>query len=223
MLGSETDDVFKNITHLILDEVHERDVNTDLLMIAVRNALKQNIGLKIVLMSATLDSSQFSDYFGKCPIIHVPGRLFNIEVLYLDQILMETGYNTEEVYQVTNLRQEIDQQLLQHVIMHIHTHNPTDGAILVFLTGYQDIMNQKDLIEKHFYEKGYQNYQLFVLHSAVEELRVFDSMPFGIRKIVLSTNIAETSLTIEDVVIIAHFIKSQKIKSKCIVAKNSFY
>lgn len=113
---------------------------------------------------------------------------------------------TLAAYQMTNFSMksnEIDHELLQHVIKHIHTNNSTDGSILVFLPGYEDIMTQKDMIETRF---TMNNYQLFVLHSGVngtnapEQARVFDRMPTGIRKIILSTNIAETSLTINDVV-----------------------
>lgn len=113
-------------------------------------------------------------------------------------------------YQTTSRRlmisNSIDHELLQHVLMCIHTEKPLDGSILVFLPGYDDIMQQKRLIENRFYMK---NYQLFVLHSRVngnnntEQKKVFERMPVGIRKIILSTNIAETSITINDVV--GHF------------------
>lgn len=109
---------------------------------------------------------------------------------------------TLTAYQLT-LFNDIDHDLLYHVISYIHKTKPTDGSILVFLPGYDDIMKQKDMIEQRFQAN---NFQLFVLHSGVngsntsEQLRVFESMPTGIRKIILSTNIAETSLTINDVV-----------------------
>lgn len=109
---------------------------------------------------------------------------------------------TLTAYQMTGFN-EIDHELLQHVISYIHMEKPTDGSILVFLPGYEDIMTQKEMIENRFQVN---NYQLFVLHSGVngtnstEQTRVFDRMPQGIRKIILSTNIAETSLTINDVV-----------------------
>lgn len=115
---------------------------------------------------------------------------------------------TLTAYQMTGLN-EIDHELLHHVILHIHLEKSTDGSILVFLPGYEDIMSQKEMIETRFQMN---NYQLFVLHSGVngtnsaEQTRVFDRMPQGIRKIILSTNIAETSLTINDVVCITSFI-----------------
>lgn len=114
---------------------------------------------------------------------------------------------TLTAYQMTGFN-EIDQELLHHVILSIHLEKPTDGSILVFLPGYEDIMTQKEMIETRFQVN---NYQLFVLHSGVngtnsaEQTRVFDRMPQGIRKIILSTNIAETSLTINDVVSVRYF------------------
>lgn len=114
---------------------------------------------------------------------------------------------TLAAYQMTGMN-DIDHELLHHVILHIHNGKPIDGSILVFLPGFEDIMTQKDLIEQRFQGN---NYQLFVLHSGVngtnsaEQTRVFDRMPQGIRKIILSTNIAETSLTINDVVRLSAF------------------
>lgn len=115
-------------------------------------------------------------------------------------------------YQMTNRRlmssNSIDHELLQHVIMYIHTEKPIDGSILVFLPGYNDIMQQKRMIVNRFFMN---NYQLFVLHSQVngsnakEQKKVFHRMPAGIRKIILSTNIAETSVTINDVVCLAKY------------------
>lgn len=98
---------------------------------------------------------------------------------------------------------DIDHQLLFRLIVHLHRETPQTGSILVFLPGIDDIMMQKDMIEMKLNES---DYELFVLHSGVngtnafEQNRVFDKMPPGIRKIILSTNIAETSITINDVV-----------------------
>lgn len=204
-------EVYKNLTHLILDEVHEREKVTDFLLIAIREALQANPHLKVILMSATLDSQQFSEYFSNCPVIDVPGRLFDVEVMHLDEVTNIIGYKKKEIPNGLQPRKkhpnenedEIDHELLQKCIMHIHTKKPVDGSILVFLPGFKDIMTQKKMIETKFHMN---NYELFVLHSGVngiksnEQSNVFNRMLPGIRKIILSTNIAETSLTINDVV-----------------------
>lgn len=106
-------------------------------------------------------------------------------------------------YQLTSATDEIDHHLLVATIKFLHLNQPCDGSILVFLPGYDDIMASKELIESHLPEM---NYQLFVLHSGMQgtnqsdQKRVFQRLPKGMRKIILSTNIAETSLTIDDVV-----------------------
>lgn len=82
---------------MILDEVHEREKVTDFLLIAIKDALKENPHLKVILMSATLDSEQFSRYFNECPVINVPGRLFDVEIFHLGDILMATEYKTKHM------------------------------------------------------------------------------------------------------------------------------
>lgn len=104
MTGCEQEEVYKNITHLIIDEVHEREKVTDFLLIAIRDAVQVNKHLKVILMSATLDSELFSSYFGNCPVINVPGRTFDVEIKHLDHILMETSYKSKkmEIYMAEN-------------------------------------------------------------------------------------------------------------------------
>lgn len=191
---------------------------------AARRAIEENPNLKVISMSATLDAEKFSEYFKSCPKINIPGRMYEVEVLYLETVLIQSRYTTEQMEKYVMDRQriepverdeilltaykstldsstQIDHNLLVHVITYIHSSTSTDGCILVFLPGYQDIVEQHDLIVDQFNEDGRQNYRLFVLHSGVEDnANVFDKMPHGIRKIVLTTNIAETSITIDDVV-----------------------
>lgn len=107
--------MYRNITHLIIDEVHEREKVTDFLLIAIRDAIRINKRLKVILMSATLDSEQFSEYFDKCPVINVPGRLFDVEIFHLADVLIATGYKSKkmDIYMAENqgpkiLRQNIE-------------------------------------------------------------------------------------------------------------------
>lgn len=97
MTGTSNSEVFKTITHLILDEVHEREKTTDFLLIAIRDAVKVNPHLKVILMSATIDSELFSGYFDNCPVINVPGRLFDVNVQYLDDILYSMKYSSKKM------------------------------------------------------------------------------------------------------------------------------
>lgn len=97
LTGFKNVNFYENITHLIIDEVHEREKVTDFLLIAIRNILNDHQHLKVILMSATIDSDMFSDYFNGCPVINVPGRLFNVEVYHLAEILMMMDYKTDEM------------------------------------------------------------------------------------------------------------------------------
>lgn len=97
LMGSKSGEIFHSVTHLLLDEVHEREKITDFLLIAIKEGLAINPNLKIVLMSATIDSEIFSKYFFDCPVINVPGRTFDVSVIYLGEILMMTKYKTKRM------------------------------------------------------------------------------------------------------------------------------
>lgn len=83
----------REITHLVLDEVHERSIDSDFLLIVLKRLLTQRRDLKVVLMSATVDAERFSRYLGGAPILNVPGRTFPVQVRYLEDAIEATGYN----------------------------------------------------------------------------------------------------------------------------------
>lgn len=83
----------REVTHLILDEVHERSIDSDFLLIVLRRLLTQRKDLKVVLMSATVDAGRFSAYLGNAPILNVPGRTYPVEVRYLEDAIELTDYN----------------------------------------------------------------------------------------------------------------------------------
>ncbi|XP_015520709.1 3'-5' RNA helicase YTHDC2 [Neodiprion pinetum] len=91
------DSALATITHIIVDEIHERDRFCDFLLIALKDALVKFRSLKVVLMSATMDTSIFLKYFNHCSVINVPGRLYDVEVLYLEDILKVTNYMTKDM------------------------------------------------------------------------------------------------------------------------------
>lgn len=83
------------VTHLVLDEVHERSIDSDFLLIVLKGLLKRRPDLKVVLMSATVDAERFSAYLGGAPVLNVPGRTFPVQVRYLEDALELTGYNPD--------------------------------------------------------------------------------------------------------------------------------
>uniref|UniRef100_A0A8C3AZL0 RNA helicase n=1 Tax=Cyclopterus lumpus TaxID=8103 RepID=A0A8C3AZL0_CYCLU len=182
----------KGISHVVVDEVHERDINTDLLLALLRSSLKENPDLRVVLMSATGDKQRLSDYFGGCPIVKVPGFMHPVKDRYLEDVLREMGRPVD----VTP-----DADFVADVIEHIDRCGEP-GAVLCFLPGWQDIKAvQEKLQAKRHFSSGSQ--MILPLHSSLSVLdqqAVFQHPQEGQRKIVLATNIAETSITIDDIV-----------------------
>lgn len=87
----QSNPTLKGISHVVVDEVHERDINTDLLLALLRSGLKENPDLRVVLMSATGDNQRLAKYFGGCPIVKVPGFMHPVRDRYLEDVLREMG------------------------------------------------------------------------------------------------------------------------------------
>ncbi|XP_068587812.1 ATP-dependent RNA helicase DHX30 [Cebidichthys violaceus] len=197
----------KGISHVVVDEVHERDINTDLLLALLRSSLKENPDLRVVLMSATGDKQRLSEYFGGCPIVKVPGFMHPVRDKYLEDVLSEMGRPLPAQKRVETDkrggREDItpDVDLVADVIEHIDRCGEP-GAVLCFLPGWQDIRAVQEKLEgrRHF-SSGSQ--MILPLHSSLsvsDQQAVFQHPQVGQRKIVLATNIAETSITIDDIV-----------------------
>ncbi|KAI1633335.1 P-loop containing nucleoside triphosphate hydrolase protein [Biscogniauxia mediterranea] len=86
----------REITHLVLDEVHERSIDSDFLLIVLKKLLVRRKDLKVILMSATVDAERFSNYLGRAPVLNVPGRTFPVQVKYLEDALELTGYTLDQ-------------------------------------------------------------------------------------------------------------------------------
>jgi len=189
-----SDPALSRYSVVILDEAHERTVSTDVLMGLLKELMSKNKRLKIVVMSATLDSGKFVDYWDSAPLIQVPGRMHPVEIFYTQE--PEPDYFEAAV----------------RTIIQIHACEG-EGDILVFLTGALEIDNCVRRVQEEVQRMGSQVGPINVipLYSSLPpqmQQRIFQPAPPPSvtgkpgRKIVVSTNIAETSLTIDGVVFV---------------------
>eukprot|EP00026_Physarum_polycephalum_P000203 Phypoly_transcript_00203.p1 GENE.Phypoly_transcript_00203~~Phypoly_transcript_00203.p1 ORF type:complete len:1178 (-),score=157.51 Phypoly_transcript_00203:119-3652(-) len=202
----QADPTLKTVSHLFMDEIHERDINSDILLMVLHDVLKKT-DVKVVLMSATLDATLFSKYFGGCPIIDIPGRTFPVTDYFLEDIDRMIGkpHHNEE---------EIDNRLIEDLILHICNKTPPQGGILVFLPGWDEIQSLNGRLRANPRFSNPQYFLIIPLHSSVASIHqrsIFSRPAPGCRKIVISTNIAETSITIDDIV---YVIDAGRVKTK---------
>ncbi|XP_051119224.1 DExH-box ATP-dependent RNA helicase DExH3 isoform X2 [Andrographis paniculata] len=250
----------RGVTHVIVDEIHERGMNEDFLLIVLKDLLPRRPELKLILMSATLNSELFSSYFSRAPTLHIPGFTFPVRTHFLENVLEMTGYRLTTYNQIDNYGQEkmwkmqkqavrkrktqiassvedalmaadfreyspqvreslsywnpdsVGFNLIEHVLSHI-CHKERPGAVLVFMTGWEDINSLKDQLQAHPLLGDPNRVLLLACHGSMassEQKLIFDKPADGIRKIVLATNMAETSITINDVVFVVDCGKAKE-------------
>ncbi|MDB6068167.1 MAG: hrpA [Pedosphaera sp.] len=178
---TQGDPLLSEYNAIIIDEAHERSLNIDFLLGYLKGLLVKRRDLKLIITSATIDTEAFSRAFDNAPIIEVSGRLFPVEVVYapFDAVSEENGDTT-----FIDAAVRATEQIL---------YEPGDGDVLIFMPGERDIRETSDLLEGRFSSEA-EIIPLFGRLSSGDQQRVF--APSGRRKIIIATNIAETSLTI---------------------------
>lgn len=284
------DVIMDDVSHLIIDEVHERDINIDFLLVILKKIMRQRAAAgrstpKVVLMSATIDTELFASYFQEitaegvkvdCPALNVPGRTFPVKEIFLPDIVRDlkiahsalalriieddkastdylranssflldrsktegiaTSHTAKDEELVIDWKQEkrytsegdlvnvssqkddglVPYGLVAATVAHI-ANQSTEGAVLVFLPGIDDILKVDRLLRgKQTFGINFNDeskFRLHMLHSSLSgtQTEVFNPVPPGCRKIILSTNIAETSITIPDV---QYVVDTGKLKEK---------
>ncbi|MFD6528425.1 ATP-dependent RNA helicase HrpA [Streptomyces sp. NPDC060184] len=168
---------------IIIDEAHERSLNIDFLLGYLARLLPKRPDLKVVITSATIDPERFARHFGDAPIVEVSGRTYPVEVRY--RPLLEEGGEDADRDQITAICEAVDE---------LQSAGP--GDILVFLSGEREIRDTADALGKRNLRHT-EVLPLYARLSHAEQHRVFQRTPSGIsRRIVLATNVAETSLTV---------------------------
>ncbi|KAJ5102093.1 hypothetical protein NUU61_004315 [Penicillium alfredii] len=207
-----------DVSHVVVDEVHERSLDTDFLLALLRDVLRHRKDLKVILMSATLDAGIFMDYFGgkkSVGLINIPGRTFPVKDYYLDDVVRDTGFAPElcDSFEddpdatrgeeslgkaLRSVGMGINYELIASTVRYIDAQlGNQPGGILIFLPGTLEIERCLTAV------KRIPSTHPLPLHASLlpaEQRRVFQSPPKGKRKVIAATNVAETSITIEDVV-----------------------
>jgi ATP-dependent RNA helicase DHX57 len=264
----QSDPTLNGISHVMIDEVHERSVDSDFLLIILREVLKKRKDLKVVLMSATINQELFSSYFNGAPAIEIPGFTHPVEDFYLEDILemtsyvshmpmvknlkkseedeatsgshlpkgewaqwqipyLEKGFGEHTVRTLARYRNQdkIDYDLVASAVKHIVDNETvkieggSEPAVLIFMPGAMEIKRCVEALEERLGNRS--EFEILPLHanlSPQEQTRVFKAVPNHVRKIVVATNVAETSITIEGVV---YVIDSGRVKETQFAAANN--
>ncbi|MFF7970340.1 ATP-dependent RNA helicase HrpA [Streptomyces sp. NPDC007905] len=176
----QTDRELRAYDTIIIDEAHERSLNIDFLLGYLAQLLPKRPDLKVVITSATIDPERFSRHFGDAPIVEVSGRTYPVEVRY--RPLLEEESEDVDRDQITAITDAVEELMAEG-----------RGDILVFLSGEREIRDTADALEKKKY-RFTEVLPLYARLSHAEQHRVFQ--PHTGRRIVLATNVAETSLTV---------------------------
>lgn len=184
------DPMMNKYSVIMVDEAHERSLNIDFVLGLLKRVLKVRHDLKIIISSATMNAEKFSTYFDGCPIVTIDTITYPVTVIYdPPSIPASTSTLTAQEALLSKIANTIDRIL----------YNKTEGDILIFLPGEKAI---KDCINKLYSSPFSRKIHIIPLYGRLpkeDQEKVFSNAPFGRKKVIISTNIAETSVTIDGI------------------------
>ncbi|MCF7927654.1 MAG: ATP-dependent RNA helicase [Spirochaetales bacterium] len=180
----KTDFYLTRYNVIIVDEAHERSLNIDFILGLLKQVLEFRSDLKVIISSATINAEIFSEYFNECPIVHIDTEMYPVQVVY-DPPKDETE---EESYH-RKIADIVGRIMLEK----------REGDILIFLSGERSIKECISLLESRPYSKHLHVLPLYARLAKEEQERVFNPAPKGKTKVIVATNIAETSITIDGI------------------------
>ena len=184
------DPLLSKYSVIMVDEAHERSLNIDFVLGLLKRILKERKDFKVIVSSATMNAEAFSEYFENCPIVNIETITYPVTIVY-----------DPPKISATTITEQGSECLIEKICSTVERvlNNGEDGGILIFLPGEKII---KDCLFKLDHSKFARKIYTLPLYGRLakeEQERVFDPAPFGKKKVIISTNIAETSVTISDI------------------------
>ncbi len=180
----KTDLMLSKYSCIIVDEAHERSLNIDFIMGLLKKIIEARPDFKVIISSATINTSIFSEYFGECPVVHIDSIIYPVGIIY-DSV--PNSGDSEAI--ILKIKTIIERAISEK----------REGDILVFLAGEKQIKDCITLLNSSTYRKKMVILPLYGRLSKEEQERVFIETPSGKVKIIIATNIAETSVTIDKI------------------------
>ena len=178
---------------VMVDEAHERSLNIDFVLGLLKRVLQARPEFKVIVSSATMNAEAFSSYFGNCPIVNIDTITYPVSVIYDPPAIPASTSSPAASDALLNKIESTIQRVLS---------NKVNGDILIFLPGEKIIKDCMQKLYKSSFSRKIHIIPLYGRLAKEEQERVFDSAPLGKKKVIISTNIAETSVTIPGITVV---------------------